>query len=85
MVSTQDLKLSLAAGELKQPLHVKVRQILREQILTEFKHGQRFYSERELMQKLNVSQATVRRAIQDLVGEGYLQTDPRRGFFIQAQ
>jgi LacI family transcriptional regulator len=83
MVSTQDLKLSLAAGELKQPLHVKVRQILREQILTEFKHGQRFYSERELMQKLNVSQATVRRAIQDLVGEGYLQTDPRRGFFIQ--
>jgi LacI family transcriptional regulator len=83
MVSTQDLKLSLAAGELKQPLHVKVRQILREQILTDFKHGQRFYSERELMQKLNVSQATVRRAIQDLVGEGYLQTDPRRGFFIQ--
>ena len=83
MASTQDLKLSLAAGELKQPLHVKVRQILREQILADFKHGQRFYSERELMQKLNVSQATVRRAIQDLVGEGYLQTDPRRGFFIQ--
>ncbi len=83
MVSTHDLKLVLAANELKQPLHVKVRQILREQILNDFQHGQRFYTERELMQKLTVSQATVRRALQDLVNEGYLQTDPRRGLFVQ--
>jgi len=83
MVSTQDIKLGLAANELKQPLHVKVRQILREQILNDFKHGDRFYAERELIQKLAVSQVTVRRAIQDLVAEGYLQTDPRRGFFVQ--
>jgi LacI family transcriptional regulator len=83
MASTQDIKLNLAATGLKQPLHVKVRQILREQILNDFKHGQRFYTERELMQKLAVSQATVRRAVQDLVSEGYLQTDPRRGFFAQ--
>ena len=83
MVSTHDIKLNLAATGLKQPLHVKVRQILREQILNDFKHGQRFYTERELMQKLTVSQATVRRAVLDLVGEGYLQTDPRRGFFVQ--
>src|SRR5260370_11994837 len=82
MVSTQKIKLTLAANELKQPLHVKVRQILREQILNDFKHGQRFYTERELMQKLDVSQATVRRAVQDLVSEGYLQTDPRRAFFF---
>lgn len=79
----QNLVLTLAASELKQPLHIRVRQILRERILTDFKHGQRFYSERELMQKLGVSQATIRRALSDLVGEGYLQTDPRRGFFVQ--
>jgi LacI family transcriptional regulator len=83
MVSTQNIKLTLAATGLKQPLHVKVRQILRDQILNDFKHGQRFYTERELMQKLAVSQATVRRAVQDLVGEGYLLTDPRKGFFVQ--
>jgi LacI family transcriptional regulator len=83
MVSTQDIKLGLAASGLKQPLHVKVRQILREQILNDFKHGDRFYAERELIQKLSVSQVTVRRAVQDLVSEGYLQTDPRRGFFVQ--
>jgi LacI family transcriptional regulator len=83
MVSTQDIKLGLAADKLKQPLHVKVRQILREQILNDFEHGQRFYTERELIQKLAVSQVTVRRAVQDLVSEGYLQTDPRRGLFVQ--
>ncbi|MDR0534551.1 MAG: GntR family transcriptional regulator [Verrucomicrobiales bacterium] len=85
MASAQNhnLGLSLAASELKQPLHSKVRQVLRERILHDFKHGQRFYSERELMQKLNVSQATIRRAIMDLVDEGYLQADPRRGFFVQ--
>ena len=79
----QDFVLTLAASELKQPLHVRVRQILRERILNDFKHGQRFYSERDLMQKLGVSQATIRRAISDLAGEGYLQTDPRRGFFVR--
>ncbi len=79
----QNLGLTMAASELKQPLHVRVRQILRERILNDFKHGQRFYSERELMQKLSVSQATIRRAISDLADEGYLQTDPRRGFFVQ--
>jgi LacI family transcriptional regulator len=83
MQSKQDIKLTLAASDLKQPLHVKVRQILREQILNDFEHGQRFYTERELIQKLAVSQVTVRRAVQDLVSEGYLQTDPRRGLFVQ--
>jgi len=57
--------------------------MLREQILNDFQHGQQFHTERELIQKFKVSQATVRRAIQDLVGEGYLQTDPRRGLFVQ--
>ncbi len=83
MVATHDIKLALAANDLKQPLHIKVRQILREQILNDFQHGQRFYTERDLMQKLAVSQATVRRAVLDLVNEGYLQPDPRRGFFVQ--
>lgn len=83
MAATHDIRLALAAGNLKQPLHVKVRQILREQILNDFQHGQRFYTERDLMQKLSVSQATVRRAVLDLVNEGYLQPDPRRGFFVQ--
>ncbi|MDR1190370.1 MAG: GntR family transcriptional regulator [Verrucomicrobiales bacterium] len=81
--ANQYFNLSLAASELKQPLHVKVRQLLRERILNDFQHGQRFYSERGLMQKLNVSQSTVRRALTDLVDEGYLLSDPRRGLFVR--
>ncbi|MGB8355134.1 MAG: GntR family transcriptional regulator [Chthoniobacteraceae bacterium] len=79
----KNVKLTLAANELKQPLHVKVRQILRDQILSEFQEGHRFYTEREIMRTLAVSQATTRRALQDLVTEGYLETDPRRGFFVK--
>ena len=80
---TNSLSLTLAAQDLKQPLHVRVRQILRERILHDFQHGQRFYSERELIQNLGVSQPTIRRALTDLSSEGYLQPDPRRGFFVQ--
>ncbi|MEI9997767.1 MAG: hypothetical protein WDO13_00615 [Verrucomicrobiota bacterium] len=56
----QPVTMTLAADELKQPLHTKVRQILRDQIQNAFKHDQRFYSERELMRMLKVSQPTVR-------------------------
>ncbi|WP_162274634.1 LacI family DNA-binding transcriptional regulator [Verrucomicrobium sp. GAS474] len=60
-----------------------MRQILRERILNGFEHGQRFHSERELIEKLAVSQPTIRRALNDLVAEGYLLPEPRRGFFVQ--
>lgn len=75
--------LALAAESLRQPLHSRVRQLLRERILSSFQHGQRFYSERELIQELNVSQPTVRRALSDLANEGFLVPDPRRGFFVR--
>jgi LacI family transcriptional regulator len=80
-----EVTLNLAADGLKQPLHTKVRQILREQILTGFEHDQRFYSERELIRMLKVSQPTVRRAMSSLVAEGYLRPALRRGFFVQRQ
>lgn len=82
-VLTHRTNLALAGQDLRQPLHARVRQILRERILADFSHGDRFYSERELIQKLNVSQPTIRRALTDLADEGYLQPDPRRGFFVQ--
>lgn len=85
MASTHDIKLSMAINELKQPLYLKIRQILREQILNDFQHGQRFYTERELVKKMGISQGTIRRAVQALVDEGYLKTDPRKGFFVHRQ
>jgi LacI family transcriptional regulator len=79
----QLVTLNSAADELNQPLHTKVRQILREQIINGFQHNDRFYSERELIRELKVSQPTVRRALSDLVSEGYLKPASRRGFFVQ--
>jgi LacI family transcriptional regulator len=68
---------------LDQPLHANIRQILREQILNEFAHDERFSSVRDLITTLKVSQPTVVRALRDLVSEGYLRPDSRRGFFVQ--
>jgi len=81
--SERRVSLALAAEELKHPLHAKIRQILRARILTDFQHDQRFYSERELIRELQVSQGTIRRALRDLITEGYLKPAPRRGFFAQ--
>jgi len=71
-----------AVLDVKEPLHSKLRQQLRRIILTNFEHNQRFYSERELLRKFKLSQLTVRRALTDLVREGYLTTSARRGFFV---
>ena len=70
-------------GDVNLPLHAKVRQVLRERTLLDFAHGQQFHSERELIGILGVSQPTVRRALSDLVGEGYLMADARRGYFVR--
>lgn len=82
---TSKPSLTTLAATLKEPLHSKVRQHLRKLILNGFQHGQRFYSERELIKRLKVSQPTVRRALADLSREGYLIPSTRRGFFVHKQ
>ncbi len=80
--SGRTLNLEQAVANLNLPLHAKIRQLLRERALHDFAHNQQFYSERDLIDKLGVSQPTVRRALSDLVGEGYLVADARRGYFV---
>ena len=80
--SGRTLNLKQAATKLNLPLHAKIRQLLRERALHDFAHHQQFYSERDLIEKLGVSQPTVRRALSDLVSEGYLVADARRGYFV---
>lgn len=76
------LDLLATSTNIQAPLHVRVRQFLR-QLLHEFSDGQRFYSERELIEKLNVSQITVRKAMVELANEGHLVALPRRGVFVR--
>lgn len=70
-------------GPVKEPLHLRLRGMLRQIILTEFKEGDVFYSERELFERLKVSKYTIQQALRDLIGEGFLVNKPRRGNFVR--
>jgi DNA-binding transcriptional regulator YhcF (GntR family) len=80
--SLSNLNLKVDSENIKQPLYVKLRQMLRQRILQDFQEGEQFYSERDLLEKLSASQPTIRRALRDLTTEGYLVADPRRGYFV---
>lgn len=57
---------------------------LKDQIIQgEIKAGQKIPSEHELAKQLNVSRHTIRRAISELVAEGYLITEHGKGTFCR--
>jgi len=65
------------------PLHTKVHRGLRYAIENFFADGDRFFTEKELIEYLNVSQVTVRRAVYDLVRGGLLQRRVAKGSFVR--
>jgi LacI family transcriptional regulator len=65
------------------PLHAKVYRGLRYAIEKYFEDGQRFFTEKELIEYLKVSQVTVRRAVYDLVGDGMLERRVAKGSFVR--
>lgn len=65
------------------PLHAKVHRGLRYAIENFFEDGQRFFTEKELIGHLNVSQVTVRRAVYDLVRDGLLERRVAKGTFVR--
>jgi len=64
------------------PLHAKVREAIRDLILSEFKDGDKFFSEPELIPRFGVSQGTIRRAMLDLSREGLLVRKVPAGTFV---
>lgn len=65
------------------PLYYQVREALLDYITrSELKEGSLLPTEREIGEKLQVSRITVRRAIDDLVREGYLVTQQGKGTFV---
>lgn len=65
------------------PLYDQVMRWLTAVIDGDFVHDERFFTERELIEKLGVSQPTVRRALQELVNQGKLNRHVGRGTFVQ--
>ncbi|MFH1928903.1 MAG: GntR family transcriptional regulator [Chloroflexota bacterium] len=65
-------------------LYCQLEEALRERMESEeFELGGRFPTEDELIEQYQISRITVRRALSDLVDEGYLVRRPGRGTFIR--
>jgi LacI family transcriptional regulator len=63
--------------------HAQLAHFLRECLTAGFDDGDRFFTERELIKRVGLSQPTVRTAMQALAGEGLLERRPRRGVFVR--
>ncbi|MDH7602814.1 MAG: GntR family transcriptional regulator [Armatimonadota bacterium] len=65
------------------PKHFQLREAIRRDVLVRgLRPGDLIPSERELVRIYDVSRVTVRRAIRDLVEEGFLRREGRRGTFV---
>ncbi|HEY5744876.1 MAG TPA: GntR family transcriptional regulator, partial [Chryseolinea sp.] len=64
------------------PLHARVYRGLNYAIENFFEDGQRFFTEKELIENLKVSQVTIRRAVYDLVKAGLLERRVAKGSFV---
>jgi DNA-binding GntR family transcriptional regulator len=81
--SAELLDLSLSDKNAR-PLREQVTDVLRKAILElRIKPGRRLV-ERELMEQLNVSRATVREALRELTSEGLVEVVPNRGAVVAA-
>lgn len=68
------------------PLHYKITQELRDSLKKgQWKAGELFPTDKQLMEKYGVSSTTVRRAIYELVMEGWLDRKPGKGTFVKAE
>ena len=65
------------------PLYYQIAQSIREAIQNEIlKPGDKLLTEEKLQDKFNVSRATVRKAVSDLVYEGLLEKKPSKGTIV---
>jgi LacI family transcriptional regulator len=67
------------------PLHAQVRRALKHAIDDHFDDGQQFWTETALIERLGLSQITVRRALQDLSREGVIERKRALGSFVRKQ
>jgi GntR family transcriptional regulator len=76
-------KVVAGQDEVPVPLYYRIREDLRESILSgELSSGDRISSERELCEEYGVSSITVKRAVLDLVAEGLLYRVAGKGTFV---
>lgn len=66
------------------PAYMRVRQYCVDLALRHTEAETRIMSEREICRKLQVSRTTTRKALKDLIVEGWLEVKPGRGMFVHS-
>lgn len=67
----------------KEPLYVQLYESIKHEITSGMlSQGTRLPSKRKLAQHLQISQSTIETAYEQLVAEGYIESLPRKGFFV---
>jgi len=70
-------------SEIPIPKYYQLYKFLKSEILTKFQDGDKFYSQRELMKRFNLSLATVDKALTSLMNEGLVDRAQGRGTFVR--
>ncbi|GAB6179244.1 GntR family transcriptional regulator [Desulfotomaculum defluvii] len=66
------------------PLHFQIKEELREEIMSGvWSNGENFPTDKQLIEKYEVSSTTIRRAVSELVNEGLLERRPGKGTFVR--
>jgi len=85
-MSRQVTKAENLARQSPIPLYYQLKGIFRSWIVSgKFDSDKRFPSENELQEQYNVSRMTIRRALSELVNEGFLVREQGRGSFVVQQ
>jgi DNA-binding LacI/PurR family transcriptional regulator len=63
--------------------HAQLSDFLRARLADGFADGDRFFTERELIEQVGLSQPTVRTAMRTLTRDGLLDVRPRQGVFVR--
>jgi len=66
------------------PLHIKVRRKVLEHIISIKSQSGYLPPERELAKTMGVSRGTLRKAIEQLIHEGYIASNPRKGNYVSS-
>jgi GntR family transcriptional regulator/MocR family aminotransferase len=66
----------------KLPLHIQLYEAIKKEILSELKVGDKLPSIRKIASEHNISKTTVESAYSQLYAEGYIESYPKRGYFV---
>jgi LacI family transcriptional regulator len=80
---TERLRSITLTSDRRRPLFEQVKEQLTRLVVEEFDDGELFYTERALVERLPVSQITVRRALREMAAEGLLQPVQGRGTLVR--